>query len=85
MKSIKLPILFNNETTSALSRAGVDYDLSDCDEKEMVFYSINALSPNPVDVGNYHMAEYTDIHCNGDVFLCPLTVQQVSEIIKEGL
>ena len=76
---IKLPILFLTDDICQLEDLGLDFNLSDAEIRETTFYNINAVSPYLENGVNY-----TSIHANGDGFICPLSVEEVEEIITQN-
>jgi hypothetical protein len=58
---VKLPIYYNTESTTTLSELGIDYNIEDCDTREVIFFQINAI-------GRYieNDIEGTTIYANGD-------------------
>jgi hypothetical protein len=77
MQPISLPILHHSDNTATFKEMGIDYSLDECELRNMVFYHINAISP-------YfdNEKEYTNIHTNGSEYICPLTIKEVKNIIK---
>lgn len=73
---VVLPILFNTDETQVFKDAGIDYDLTECHTREVIFYNINCIFEY-IDDNKL----YTMICANGDEFLCPLHPEVVERII----
>ena len=54
----------------------MNYSIANCKFRDMIFYSINAI-------GSYWEddKEYCEIHCNGSIFISPLTKNEVADKI----
>ena len=78
--NLRLPIVFNTEETLIKTSLEIDVELVDCIIKDMVFYSINAIS-----VYSENGVIYTTIHSNGDDFICSLPMVQVESLIADSL
>jgi len=78
--NLKLPIIFNTEETIIKASLDIDVDLVDCVVKDMVFYSINAIS-----VYSESGVVYSTIHSNGDDFICSLSMIEVEGLIADSL
>jgi ABC-type Zn uptake system ZnuABC Zn-binding protein ZnuA len=77
---IKLPILFNTDSTQSLQNADVDFDLRLCEVRNITFYEINAVTQyfeNEI--------EYSQIYANGMSFYSTLTIKEVENIIENQL
>lgn len=75
---VKLPILFNTDSTQSLENADIDFDLRLCEIRPIIFYQINAITKyieNEI--------EYSQIYSNGTSFYCTLTVEEVEYIIDK--
>lgn len=77
--NLKLPILFHTESTSHLEELEIDFQLSECDVRETVFYTINGISPY-TEFGK----DYTTIYSNGFDFICPMNAKEVERLIQEN-
>jgi uncharacterized membrane protein len=71
-----LPIIWHNDDTRTKKDLGIDFKLEDCDTKEIIFYHINAILPSNDDNDEYN---YTDIHSNGEYYVCPLPIKEVQQ------
>lgn len=77
---IKLPILFNTDTTQNLQNVNIEFDLRECEIKQMTFYQINCTAQyfeNDI--------EYSQIYSNGMSFYCSLKMSEVELIIDKQL
>lgn len=74
MLKLTLPILFHTDNTSTLKNVGIDYELEDCETREITFLHINAIAPYK-EKGK----EYTSIFTNGTEFICVMKVDEVLE------
>lgn len=74
---IRLPILFNTDATTQLQNLDIDVSYDDCEVRESLFLNIDVVTPNRKDGKNY-----TDIHSNGDFFVCVLSIDEVEQLIK---
>ena len=77
---VKLPILFNTDSTQSLDNLEVDFDLRLCDIREMTFYQISAITKY-----TENEVEYSQIYSNGMRFYSTLKVQEVELIIDKQL
>lgn len=75
---IELPILFHTDQTTTFKEVGIDYELSECEVRKMLFININAVSKY-LDGGKW----YSQIHSNGDSFICTYTYDKVIELLKQ--
>jgi len=73
---ITLPILFNTNSTQSLQDADIDFDLRECEIRNMTFYNIDAIADyfeNDI--------EYSQIYyCNTSVY-CTLKKNEVERMI----
>lgn len=76
---LELPIFYHTAETRQAKDAGMSYSVKDCKIRNMLFYSINAIS-DYLDSDN----EFCEIHCNGEMFISPLTREQVAAKIQEA-
>jgi hypothetical protein len=77
--NIKLPILFNNDSTLHLEAVGVDSKLSDYDIREFTFYSISGIAPY-TEFGR----DYTVVYSGGFDYICPKPKEEVEQLIHEN-
>lgn len=77
MIGIILPIYHHTDESANLEDLELDYELSECDVKDIIFYQINAISVHKVDG-----KDYTHIHANGTSYLCPYDIYYVKEQIS---
>lgn len=75
---IELPILFHTDQTTTLKDVGIEYDLFECEVRKMTFININAVSKY-LDRDKW----YSQIHCNGDSFICAHTYEKVIELLNK--
>ena len=80
-KSISLPIFFNNDNTEALKLCGIDYTISECETRDVIFYRIDSIAD--FFDGNDNQRQYSEIHSSGNCFLCMLSKKDVAQIISE--
>lgn len=75
---IKLPILFNTDSTQSMQNAEIDFDLRLCEVRPMIFFEINALA-------SYfeNGIEYSQIWSNGESFYCTLKTYEVEKLIDK--
>jgi len=77
---IELPILHHSDTTNTFKNIGVDYNLSFCEVRNMIFYHINAISPY---IDEETGIEYTNIHTNGIEYICTDKIDDLFKKISE--
>lgn len=77
--NVKLPILFNNDSTDQLEELNINFNLKDYDVREMTFYCINGIAPYVE-----HGKDYTMVYSNGFDFICPLKMSEVERLIQEN-
>lgn len=77
MRPIKLKCYFHTDETTALKNVGVNYSLEDCQLKEVIFRSIDVLSPYSLDY-----PDHTEIFSGGTTFVCPLSVDEINLMIS---
>jgi len=77
---IKLPICFYNDETSQLSDAGIEYDLSDGDVRDVIFYSISVIAPYL-----YMGKNWTTVYAGGETFICQLPMREVDKLINRQI
>lgn len=75
---VKLPVIWETEDTMKKDDLGIPVSDAEYKQGDMTFYNINALEPNTFDSGK----DCTIIHCNGDMFICPLHIDKVEKIIQ---
>jgi hypothetical protein len=78
MKGIRIPIFKHNDDTRRSKDLGIDYSYDECEEEEIIFYRIEAISEEVE--GD---KSYTEIHCNGTCFVSPLQINEVEELLKD--
>lgn len=74
---LKLPILFNTDSTQNLQDADIDFDLRECEVKTMIFYQINCIAPyfeNGI--------EYCQVYSNGMSFYTTLKINEVESLMS---
>lgn len=74
---IKLPILFNTDSTQLLQNQEIDFDLRLCEVRIMTFYRIDAIS-----LYFENGIEYSQIYSNGMSFYSTLKINEVEQIIE---
>jgi hypothetical protein len=83
---VTLPIFHHNDKTDTLKDCGIDYNLSDTEQRDVTFFSINAISSYYEDyesnLGNIKQREYTSIHSNGSEYICSYPIHVVLEKIN---
>ena len=77
--NVKLPILYNTDSTSHLEKLEIDFKLSDCDVRDVNFHSISATAPYR-EFGK----DYTVVYSCGFDYICPLSVTEVERLIHES-
>jgi hypothetical protein len=72
-----IPIYYNTESTKTLNDLGIEYNLSDCDIRDVIFLHINVI-------GRYieDDIEGTTIYANGREFISPLKINEVRKLIE---
>jgi hypothetical protein len=80
MKPLVLLIFHHTDETQSLKQASVDYSIEDCEEREITFYSINAVS-----IYTENGIDYGMIHSNGDQFVCTKNYKEVNNLINQNL
>lgn len=79
---IELPCFFHNENTEVLENVGIDYDLSSCEVRDMLF------------VGSFYVAKYYEestgswfsrIDFSGNSVICALTYEEVKALIEKKI
>jgi len=72
-----IPIYYNTESTTTLNDLGIEYNLSDCDIRDVIFLQINAI-------GRYieNDIEGTTIYANGVEFISPLKINEIRKLIE---
>lgn len=82
MNGIEFNILHSTERTRELNKLDIDYALSECDVRPLIFYRIDAAGSH-FD-RNDSDREYAEIHTNGNEFLVSdLTYEEVKQRLKE--
>lgn len=79
MRPITLPIYKHDESSHTLEELGIPYRYSETVTGEMTFYNIASIADFDED-GNH----LTEIHANGQIFVCSLTLDQVKEVIRKA-
>lgn len=76
---IIIPIYYNTESTTTLNDLGIEYNLSDCDIRDVIFLHINVI-------GRYieDDIEGTTIYANGREFISPLKINEVKELYEQS-
>lgn len=84
MLPITVPIFFQNEDTKADRIIGNGFPLSKCDTRQVTFYNVNCLFAHVDldDLDNETNDRYTEIHINGDCYICALSVDEVRYMIE---
>lgn len=74
-----IPIYYNTESTKTLNDLGIEYNLSDCDIRDVIFLHINVI-------GRYieDDIEGTTIYANGREFISPLKINEVKELYEQS-
>lgn len=74
-----IPIYYNTEDTIRLSDLDIDYNIEDCDIRDVIFLHINAI-------GRYieDDIEGTTIYANGCEFISPLKINEVKELYEQS-
>jgi hypothetical protein len=72
-----IPIYYNTESTKTLNDLGIEYNLSDCDIRDVIFLHINVI-------GRYieDDIEGTTIYANGREFISPLKINEIRKLIE---
>lgn len=83
LTGLKLPIFCHNDETLNLKDGGVDYPLTECDVRTVIFYHIDALSPYLDEDDNNK--EYCSIHTNDTEYISTLSVKEVQELLEAHL
>lgn len=77
---VTLPILCLSEGCMNLLDLEMDYCLKDCDVRDMIFWTVNSISPYIEDGRTY-----TAVHSNGSMYLCPINIREVEKMIDREL
>lgn len=77
MTPLTIFIFHHTDETLTLSNSNTDFSIEDCEEREMTFYSINAISKY-IENG----IEYGMIHANGSQYITTESYNSLKEIIK---
>lgn len=80
MKPIQLNVFHHSDETSTFKDVGMDYKLSDCEVRPIIFYNINAISPYIIDE-----SEHCAIHTNNSEYICVLSFSEVAKLIENNL
>ena len=75
---LKLPIFHHSDKTGEFSRLDIDYNIEDCEQKEIIFYKIDVIAPAEND-------ECTSIFVGGEEFICSLPMKEVEGKIDRNL
>lgn len=76
---VELPCFFHNENTEVLENVGIDYELSSCEARDMLFVGSFSVAKYFEDSTG---SEFSRIDFNGNSVICALTYDEVKEIIK---
>jgi hypothetical protein len=61
-----------------MSKLGIDYDIADCDVREMIFFNINAISAYTDDRYNLP-SPFSEIHANGSEYICAMSIDKLKQ------
>jgi hypothetical protein len=78
MKKVIIPIYFHNNTTLRSKNCGIEYNIEDCDIRNVIIYNVNGVSEC---IENGKLLG-TSIFFNGDEFISPLNKNKVEELIE---
>lgn len=78
MINVLLPIFFHTSNTSTLKDLDIDYDLSDCEVRDIIFFNIDAICEYCEENTN---RKFTSIFAGGNEFICVLQQDKVLEKI----
>ena len=81
MKPIELEVFFHTENTSNMKALDIDYPMTDCDIRNVTFYSIEHISPWIDTEGT----EYCEITSGGQTVISSLSYLQVKELIQKNI
>jgi len=79
MKPITLPIFKHDESSRTLEELAIPYRYADTITGEMTFYTIASIAD--FDEEGTHL---TEIHANGQIFVCAHPIERVKEIIRQA-
>lgn len=80
MFNLTLPILHHTDETRSLKAIDIDYQLADCEIRQMTFYSINATSEYKDESIDHGL---TSVFSNGSEFICNLPKDEVDNLIAK--
>lgn len=78
MREIKLPIYKHDDSTSAMEELGIPFSFDNNETGDMFFYNIASIAEFIEDDNRM-----TEIHANGQIFICSHPVEKVREIIRQ--
>jgi len=81
MNYVTLPIYFHTNDTTSLRELGIAYKLSDCEIRQMEFFTIGAISDY---VDDSIDEKLTSIFTNGYEFICAYDRQTTLDKILES-
>lgn len=81
LMSITIPIFVHTPETSAAHEQGLDFDLEDCRVQDVTFYALNYVKGYR---SNGKEQVYSQIGCNGEIFVSPIPIQELNNIIKRA-
>lgn len=77
MTPLSLLIFHHTDETESLKQASIEFSIEDCEEREMTFYNINAISKY-LEGG----LEYGMIHANGSQYITTKKYEQIKSLIN---
>lgn len=78
--NITLDIFFHTEETSNMEDAGLDYDIEDCEIRQITFYQISHIKPR-----KEGKKWFTAICANATEYVSPITYDKVKAEIDKHL
>lgn len=78
MKGLEIDCFYHSETTASLKDLDIEYSLSDCDVRPIMFYDIDAISSYSDGIG-----DYSCVHTNGCEFTTILSYNELKKIIEQ--
>lgn len=78
--TLQLPIYYHTPETRQAKETGMSYSIKECKQRLIIFYHISCIGDYIDEDGN----EYTEIHANGELFICPLKASDVANLIEKA-
>lgn len=79
-KALRLPILFNNDTTLSLSECGIEFGIDSYDVKYAIFYNVDVIYPHPD-----HEDKYSYLIVGGDSYTITMSCVNLEKVIEKWM